>query len=65
MNLNIKITKTNTGHYLETEYNGCKYGQAYSQDITLDIAKRDFDNYVYFLDRGEFWQVTGPAWMVS
>lgn len=65
MSLKIKTTVTNTGHYLETEYKGCKYGQAYSQEIALDIAKRDFERNVYLLDLGKFWQITNPAWLVS
>lgn len=62
LDLVIETTKTANGYYLETDYKGRNYGQVYNLD--LNIALDDFCRYVYFLDRGEFWQITGPAWMV-
>lgn len=63
LNLAIKVTENANGYYLETNYKGCKYGQLYK--VELNTALDKFERYVYFLDRGEFWQVTGTAWMVS
>lgn len=63
LNLAIKTTKTANGYYLTATYKGVKYGQLYK--LELNTALDRFRRYVYFLDRGEFWQITGPAWMVS